>query len=233
MQMIKGDYSSGCKNCGQIIATFKWGKDTDINSFLLTGLSVSDNQLKMQTESALMSIRTGNFAEGYPIILKAAEGNYLLAQHTLGLMLVNGDGVKKDYKAASYWFARAAGGGYPPALYDLGAMYRNGEGMQANINAAKDLYTQAANLGYILAMQELIKIYSEEGDQQQADFGLKDIRLLQTGNKQSTPFSQEQCLLFLSDFAVFSPLLLFPILNHFHFFYIKVSFHNSLISPQK
>lgn len=169
-KMIKGDYSSGCVNCGQLIATFKWGDGTDIKSFLLTGISVADNQLKSQTIDALKLIRENNFSKAYPILLKAAEGNYLLAQHTLGLMFINGDGVQKDYKTAAYWFARAASAEYPPSLYDLGAMYKNGEGIASNIDVAKDLYIRSANFGYLMAMHELVKIYSEEGDQQQADF---------------------------------------------------------------
>jgi hypothetical protein len=40
--MIKGNYSSGCKGCGEIVATFTWGQTDSFKDFLLTGLVVSD-----------------------------------------------------------------------------------------------------------------------------------------------------------------------------------------------
>lgn len=42
--MIKGNYSSGCKGCGEIVATFAWGKTDNFKEFVLTGLVVSDEQ---------------------------------------------------------------------------------------------------------------------------------------------------------------------------------------------
>ncbi len=174
MQMIKGDYSSGCKECGQVIATFKWGKGMDFKNFLLTGLSVTDNQLRSQTNSALMLIGQNKFLEAYPMLVDAANKYYAPAEQILGLMYAKGDGVQQDYKQAAFWFARGAAAEYPPSLYDLGAIYRNGEGVPVNIDAAKYLYTKSANLGYLLAMQELIKIYQQEGDQKQVDLWEKE-----------------------------------------------------------
>lgn len=172
-KMIKGDYEAGCQDCGQIVATFKWGEGTDLKNFLLTGLSVSDMQLKTQTNVAFRLLGQHKFTQAYPILLKAAEANYLRAEHTLGVMFINGDGVAKDYKKAAYWFSRAAGARYPPALYDLGTMYKNGEGFTINLDTAKELYIKSANLGYILAIRELIKIYSAEGDFNNADVWIK------------------------------------------------------------
>lgn len=42
--MIKGNYSSGCKGCGELIATFKWGKTDNFKEFILTGIVLSDEQ---------------------------------------------------------------------------------------------------------------------------------------------------------------------------------------------
>lgn len=172
-EMIKGSYLSGCKNCGQIVAIFKRSNDKNTKNYLLTGLSVSDSKLKSQTNNACILIGQHKFSEAYPILLDAAKWHYSVAEHTLGLMFINGDGVEKNYKQASYWFARAAGAEYAPALYDLGAMYKNGEGIPYNINAAKDLYEKSARLGYTLAMKELVKIYNAEGSKDKADFWTK------------------------------------------------------------
>lgn len=42
--MIKGNYSAGCKGCGEIVVTFKWGKTDNFKDFLLTGVSLLDNK---------------------------------------------------------------------------------------------------------------------------------------------------------------------------------------------
>lgn len=44
--MIKGNYSTGCKGCGEIIATFQWGATDNFQDFLLTDISMSDEQNK-------------------------------------------------------------------------------------------------------------------------------------------------------------------------------------------
>jgi TPR repeat protein len=45
----------------------------------------------------------------------AAESNYPLAQHTLGVMYENGKGVNKDRRKALKWYRMAADRGYVDA----------------------------------------------------------------------------------------------------------------------
>jgi hypothetical protein len=172
--MIKGNYSEGCKDCGQIIATFAWkGGVGDYKQFLLRGLAVSDKRIESEVSHACALLAEKKFEEAYPILLKAAEGHSSLAQQTVGLMYVNGDGVERDYIKAAHWFARASGADYPPALYDLGAIYRNGEGVAVDVNTAIYFYTKSANFGYPMAMTELIKIHKAIGDQKQVEYWTK------------------------------------------------------------
>lgn len=172
--MIKGNYNEGCRDCGQIVAKFVWkGEVGDYKQFLLRGLSVSDKQINTEVNRGCALLVDKKFEQAYSILIKEAEGHSPVAQQTVGLMYINGDGVEKDYKKAAYWFARASGADYPPALYDLGAIYRNGEGVAVDINKAVYFYTKSANLGYSLAMSELIKIYQVIGDQKQVDFWTK------------------------------------------------------------
>ena len=49
----------------------------------------------------------------------AAEG-IDIAQHQLGLIYVNNDGIPVDYGKARYWWKKAAAQGYEPAIKDLG-----------------------------------------------------------------------------------------------------------------
>jgi TPR repeat protein len=61
-----------------------------------------------------------------------AEQGYRLAQYTLGVMYVQGQGVPQDYHAAVKWFGRAAGQGVPQAQFELGKLYQRGLGVPQN-----------------------------------------------------------------------------------------------------
>ena len=43
--MIKGNYSAGCKGCGEIVVTFKWGNTDNFKDFVLTNISLLDEQI--------------------------------------------------------------------------------------------------------------------------------------------------------------------------------------------
>lgn len=43
--MVKGNYSDGCKGCGEIVVTFKWGNTDNFKDFILTKILISDEQI--------------------------------------------------------------------------------------------------------------------------------------------------------------------------------------------
>lgn len=153
--------SPACKQCGTV--TFVFSKKNDIGRPLI-GVAVTDTALNEAFNKGCKLLVEKIFSEATPLIKEAAAGHHPDAQHNLGLMYINGDGVEKNYAEAYKWFYRAAAAGHARAQYDLGAMYRNGEGVQKNIDAAKTLYTLSANNGYAIAAYELGRIYRLEGD---------------------------------------------------------------------
>lgn len=42
--MIKGNYNQGCKGCGEVVVTFKWGQTDNFKEFVMTAISQSDEQ---------------------------------------------------------------------------------------------------------------------------------------------------------------------------------------------
>lgn len=58
-----------------------------------------------------------------------AEQGYRLAQYTLGVMYVQGQGVPQNYRTAYKWFSRAAAQGVPQAQFELGRLYERGLGV--------------------------------------------------------------------------------------------------------
>lgn len=162
--MRKGSYSRGCTGCAKIYIKFMHNKDIHAMDSPLYSISVNDPELKELYEKGQAKLCAKDYDEGLKFIQQAAKANYVEAEHTLGLMYINGDGVVRDYSKAFYWFTKASRANHTRALYDLGAMYKNGEYVEKNEEIAKQLYIMSANKGYVLAIKELIKIYEINGD---------------------------------------------------------------------
>ncbi|TDR30729.1 tetratricopeptide repeat protein [Hydromonas duriensis] len=70
-----------------------------------------------------------------------------------GGFFLRGDGVKKNYKTALFWFEKAAKLNDPNGLYSLGVMYQNGLGVaKKDMKKARFFWKQAADLGDKLAL---------------------------------------------------------------------------------
>ena len=93
----------------------------------------------------------------------AAEQGDLSAQHNLGFMYADGNGVTQDYAAAAFWFSRAAAQGDAFAQTMLGALYYDGLGVPKNSEAAAIWYGKAAEQGNAPAQYNLGLMY-ENGD---------------------------------------------------------------------
>jgi hypothetical protein len=168
-KMIQGNYKDGCKECGKIIVYSKY-KD------LLTGIRVEDTMMYLDFNKAMGLVKHKKFNEAYPKLITLADNHFSPAQHILGLMYINGDGVKKNYSKAATYFAQSAASEYPPALYDLAIMYKNGEGIPKNLTAAITLLEESGNLSNRLAMSELIKIYKAIGNQKKVEYWTNKIK---------------------------------------------------------
>ena len=55
---------------------------------------------------------------------KAADQGFLRAQHNLGVMYSDGDGVPRDYVKAAYWYNEAAVQGFGKSQTNLAMMYQ-------------------------------------------------------------------------------------------------------------
>ncbi len=84
-----------------------------------------------------------------------AEGGDAGAQIRLGWVYQEGDGVKRDMKAAVKWFQKAADQNNPAALAALGEMYQAGQGVPSDLTNAARLYRQAADMGSVAGQYNL------------------------------------------------------------------------------
>jgi len=72
--------------------------------------------------------------------MAANQGNNDDAQHTLGNLYRNGQGVKdattQDLSKAIHYYKKASDNGFPYSMFTIGMMYERGEGVNKNIKTA-------------------------------------------------------------------------------------------------
>lgn len=118
-------------------------------------------------------LQKGQFSQARVKLEKAQSLGDMRAMHTLGLIYIRGDGVKKSHSKALAYFKKSYKHGYTNAAYDIGVMYKNGESVKKSVKTAKKYYTIAAKNNYRLAQVELAKIYGHEGNKKQYDYWAK------------------------------------------------------------
>lgn len=97
------------------------------------------------------------------LIQQADTGN-VDAQVALGIMYVNGDGVRQDYKKAQFYFVLASEKGDATAQNNLGWMYLQGLGVVQDYSKAEQYFTMAAESGLMLAQANLGSMFAEENE---------------------------------------------------------------------
>ena len=78
------------------------------------------------------AVKNGKYEEAVKIFRLAAEKGDKFSQHCLGVMLYNGQGIKKDYKESFKWLDLAAKQGLSQAEFDLGILIYHNKGVPEN-----------------------------------------------------------------------------------------------------
>jgi TPR repeat protein len=100
-------------------------------------------------QRAVVLIDRNNHRDALPLLTQAAKMGHAKAQATLGIAYQDGNGVRRDDKAAAYWFKLAAAQGHRAAQYALGAMYEEGQGgLPRDQRQAMNLYLASAKQGF-------------------------------------------------------------------------------------
>jgi serine/threonine protein kinase len=99
-----------------------------------------------------------NYLKAFPMLLKAAESNFFVAQYLIGYLLENGLAGKEKIDDARVWYKRAADSGYRDAQYNVARMYE----MINDYESAIKYYLNAVFRGDPIAAFQLGRI-SEKG----------------------------------------------------------------------
>ena len=99
------------------------------------------------------------FTQAVNLFQKAAEQGESEAQHLLGAMYHDGEGVPQDYSKAFMWYRKAAEQGMVDAQFNLGFAYENGEGVPQDNAEAVKWFRKAAEQGHVRAQAQLGRLY--------------------------------------------------------------------------
>eukprot|EP00933_Yihiella_yeosuensis_P070639 TRINITY_DN7877_c4_g1_i1.p1 TRINITY_DN7877_c4_g1~~TRINITY_DN7877_c4_g1_i1.p1 ORF type:complete len:462 (-),score=81.35 TRINITY_DN7877_c4_g1_i1:79-1464(-) len=100
---------------------------------------------------------------------KAALQGHALAQNSLGAMLAQGEGIKKNSKSAMKWATKAALLGDASSQVNLGKAYLHGFGVPKNRGIALDWIEKASEQQDPEAMQLLMQLLIHGADEKQKD----------------------------------------------------------------
>jgi TPR repeat protein len=117
------------------------------------------------------SVLTGSYEDGFAAYQQGefgtallcwrplAQEGHVLAQHNLGSMYYEGQGVPQDYAEAAKWWRLAAEHGFAVDQFNLGLMYDMGQGVPQDDTEAADWYRKAAEQGRAEAQARMGQMY--------------------------------------------------------------------------
>lgn len=115
-------------------------------------------------QQGLEAFEAGRYVQAADLWEAVAKGGDPYAQHALGKLYENGQGVPLDYARAAEWYARAAAQGLPAAENNLALLYAAGRGLPRDPARAVALWQKAAEAGHTHAQYNLgLAYYLGEG----------------------------------------------------------------------
>jgi len=112
-------------------------------------------------EDGIAAYDRGDFATALRLMRPLAEQGYASAQHNVGIIYGDGQGVPQDYAEAMKWFRKAAEQGDVTAQHNLGIMYANGQGVPQDYAEAMRGFRMAADKGNADAQYNLGRLMKE------------------------------------------------------------------------
>lgn len=110
-------------------------------------------------QDAFAAYQKGDYATAYKGFESLASQGNANAMNNLGIMLMGGQGIKKDPMAAAQWFQKSAEKGQLDAITNLGTLYELGQGVPQNYARAAELYRAAADYGIGNAQYNLAQLF--------------------------------------------------------------------------
>ena len=114
----------------------------------------------LEFSDGLAAAERGDYETALSVFRPLAEQGEAEAQHNLGVMFHEGQGVPQDDAEATRWYRLAAEQDDAEAQYNLGVIYANGHGVPQDDAAAMQWYRKAAARGYVEGQYNLGVMYA-------------------------------------------------------------------------
>ncbi|HEB58059.1 MAG TPA: sel1 repeat family protein [Gammaproteobacteria bacterium] len=111
-------------------------------------------------EDGARKYREGDYLAAYRLWKPLADAGNADAQYNIALLLMNGEGVKKNDREALFLFLEAARQGHAEAQYNAGYMFAAGRGIATSYIDAKLWWERAAEQGIVAAQYNLGVLYA-------------------------------------------------------------------------
>ena len=115
---------------------------------------------RIQYQYARSLGKAGQYHQAAELYRAAAEQGYTVAQHNLGILYYDGNGVQKDAVEAAEWIRKAAAQGLALSQALLGHLYMDGHGVPKNSAEAYQWTRMAAEQGLASAQDDLGLMYA-------------------------------------------------------------------------
>lgn len=129
--------------------------------YLLSLFSLMVKNAWADYQSGLDAYNKGQFAAASEAWAALAESGDPKAQHGMGLLYENGQGVVMDLGKAAHFYQLAAEQHFPPALNNLAMLYAQGAGVPKDDHKALELWEKAAKGGNSSAQLNLGNLYAQ------------------------------------------------------------------------
>lgn len=103
----------------------------------------------------------GEYVEALKAFGNSAKNGNPEAQYQIGIMFLEGEGMKANPEDAAYWFRKAAQNGHAPSQFAIGECFMNGIGVQQDSRMAAEWFWRAAEQGHPKASLYLARMYRD------------------------------------------------------------------------
>lgn len=123
---------------------------------LLTALSLLPSVMTVQAvgnnddqdyEAGLRLLDLGQYMDALKSFGRSAKNGNTDAQYQIGIMFLEGEGMKANPEDAAYWFRKAAQNGHVLSQFEIGRCFLTGTGVQADERMAAEWFWRAAEQG--------------------------------------------------------------------------------------
>jgi TPR repeat protein len=111
-------------------------------------------------DEGVAAANEGQYGTAFQEFSALAEQGDARAQQALAWMYYEGQGRKKDFEKAAYWYDKAAEQGNVTAQINAG-LYYHGNGKEHDLSKAFELWQQAAQQGVVEAQRNLGLMYGK------------------------------------------------------------------------